>query len=200
MGWDLTPTFLRWGPQFKLHRRLFQTTFTQSNVKTFRPIQLHEARKAVLSLIANPDDWEDITLLMTTSIIFRIAFGQEIASQSSPYCSMSSAANAATTNGGIPGSTLVDIFPLARFLPDWLNLSQPLRHARQSKKAIQIIHEVPWAANFKDIESGTAAPSFMKTHLEKFKASAKAGKPQEMTLEDIKGATGAVFIAGGNSA
>lgn len=199
MGWGLTLTFLRWGPQFKLHRKLFQSTFTQSNVKTFRPIQEHECRKAVRSLIRDPEDWEDVTLLLTTSIIFRIAFGQEITDKNSPYCAMSAAANDATTNGGIAGATLVDIFPPARFLPSWLNFSAPLKHARDSRPAIQRIHNKPWEANMKDIEAGTASPSFMQSHWEKFKENEKAGKPQELTIADIKGATGAVFIAGGNS-
>ncbi|CAK7233253.1 hypothetical protein SCUCBS95973_008532 [Sporothrix curviconia] len=111
MGWGLTLTFLRWGRQFKLHRSLIQKTFTSSNVKVFRPIQLHEARKAVVDLLSHPDSWEEVTLLMTTSVIFRIAFGQEI----------------------------TDV----------------------SRKAIRTIHDVPWAASLKDIEAGTAPPSFM---------------------------------------
>ncbi|KAK6068944.1 cytochrome P450 1A2 [Seiridium cupressi] len=155
--------------------------------------------KAVRSLIGDPEEWEKITLLLTTSIIFRIAFGQEITDKDSPYCAMSEAANDATTNGGIAGSTLVDIFPLARFIPSWLNPSAPLRHARASRTAIQTIHNKPWEANMKDIEAGNAAPSFMQTHWEKFKENEKTGKPQEMSIDDIKGATGAVFIAGGNS-
>ncbi len=199
MGWGLTLTFLQVGRRFRLHRSMFQKTFTLSNVKTFRPIQLHEARKAVRSLVSRPADWKDATLVMTTSIIFRIAFGQEIADKSSPYCAMSAAANDATTNGGIAGTSLVDIFPPARYLPDWLSPSRALRHARRSRKAIQTIHDVPWAASLHDIETGTAPPSFMRTHWEKLKETEKAGVPQDMTVADIKGATGAVFIAGGNS-
>ncbi|KAH6689499.1 cytochrome P450 1A2 [Plectosphaerella plurivora] len=199
MGWGLTLTFLRWGPRFKLHRRLFQTSFSQSNIKTFRPMQLQEARKAVRSLLADPHDWKDITLLMATSIIFRVAYGQEVASKDSPYCEMSLAANYATTEGGVPGSTLVDIFPLARYLPDWLNISPPLRHARRSRPTIQTIHEVPWKAALKDYEAGTTAPSFMRTHLGTFLANEEAGKKQELTIPDVKGAAGAIFIAGGNT-
>lgn len=199
MGWGLTLTFLRWGQQFKLHRSLFQKTFTASNVKVFRHIQLHESRKAVIDLLAHPDSWEEATLLMTTSIIFRIAFGQEITDVSSPYCEMAAAANEATTNGGIAGTSLIDLFPPARFLPGWLNPSPALRHARNSRKAIRTIHDVPWAASLKDIEAGTAPPSFMRTHYERLQESIRSGKPIEMTERDIKGATGAVFIAGGNS-
>lgn len=199
MGWGLTLTFLRWGPQFKLHRSLFQKTFTQSNVKVFRPIQVREARKALRALLKAPDTWEEATLLMTTSIIFRIAFGQEINEISSPYCAMAAAANEATTNGGIAGTSLVDLFPPARFLPDWLNPSSALRHARESRKAIKTIHDVPWAASLKDIEAGTAPPSFMRTHYERLQEAIRKNEPMELTESDIKGATGAVFIAGGNS-
>ncbi|KAI0602573.1 cytochrome p450 monooxygenase [Biscogniauxia sp. FL1348] len=199
MGWGLTLTFLRWGPQFKLHRRLFQNTFAQSNVKAFRSIQQHEARKAVQALVRDPTDWEELTLLMTTSIIFRIAFGQELADKDSPYCEMAAAANDATTNGGIAGSTLVDVFPPARFLPQWLCPSAPLRHAHASRPAIQRIHAVPWEANMRDIEDGTAEPSFMRTHVEKYRDAIEKGIKTDVTLADIQGATGAVFIAGGNS-
>ncbi|KAI5921147.1 cytochrome p450 monooxygenase [Camillea tinctor] len=199
MGWGLTLTFLRWGSQFKLHRRLFQNTFAQSNVKAFRPIQQHEARKAVRALVRDPSDWEELTLLMTTSVIFRIAFGQEIVNKESPYCEMAAAANDATTNGGIAGSTLVDVFPPARFLPQWLCPSAPLRHAHASRPAIQRIHSVPWEANMRDIEEGTAEPSFMRTHVEKYRDMVEKGENTDITLADIQGATGAVFIAGGNS-
>lgn len=197
MGWGFTLTFLRWGPQFKLHRRLFQETFTQSALKTFRPMQTSEVRRAVRSLLTSPTDWLDTVLLLTTSVIFRIAYGQPVHS-SSPYIAMSRAANAATTNGGIAGSTITDIFPLARyFLPSCL--SPALAHARRSRETIRQIHEIPWRDTVRDIEAGTAASSFMKRHYDRWTANARAGIPQEATLADLKGATAAVFIAGGNS-
>ncbi|PNH44207.1 hypothetical protein VD0004_g3402 [Verticillium dahliae] len=199
MGWGLTLTFLRYGPRFSLHRRLFQTTFSRTNVRKFELIQQHEARKTVRNLLQDPADWKDITLLMATSIIFRIAFGQEVVDKNSPYCAMSQAANYATTAGGTPGSTLVDLFPPAKYLPDCLNLSEPLAHARRSQKTIRTIHEEPWAASLKDIDAGIASSSFMKTYLEKYRVIEKSGKSQELTIPDIKGAAGAIFIAGGNT-
>lgn len=204
MGWGLTLTFLRAGSRFKLHRRLFHALFAQSNVKTFRPIQLREARKASRSLLTAPHEWRDTTLLYTTSIIFQVAFGQEVASTSSPYCAMAEAANRATTMGGIAGSSLVDVLPLVRYIPEFLNPSKPLTHARKSRQAIQTIHEVPWAATLRDMAAGKATaasetPSFMKMHWDAYQEKRRLGRPQDLTLDDIKGATGAVFIAGGNS-
>ncbi|EGY23556.1 cytochrome P450 1A2 [Verticillium dahliae VdLs.17] len=172
--------------------------FTLFEMK-FELIQQHEARKTVRNLLQDPADWKDITLLMATSIIFRIAFGQEVVDKNSPYCAMSQAANYATTAGGTPGSTLVDLFPPAKYLPDCLNLSEPLAHARRSQKTIRTIHEEPWAASLKDIDAGIASSSFMKTYLEKYRVIEKSGKSQELTIPDIKGAAGAIFIAGGNT-
>lgn len=198
MGWGLTLTFLRWGPQFKLHRRLFQTTFTRTAVRTHQPMQTHEARAAARALLRAPSSWRDTTLLLTTSVIFRVAYGRAVASPNSPYTAMARAANAATTNGGVAGASVVDVVPWARhFLPS--RLSAPLRHARASRAAIRRIHDVPWADTMRDIEAGTAGPSFMRTHLERWVAASARGDAREATLEDLKGATAAVFIAGGNS-
>ncbi|KAI0020666.1 cytochrome p450 monooxygenase [Xylariomycetidae sp. FL0641] len=197
MGWGLTLTFLRWGPRFKLHRRLFQSTFSQSAVKVFRPAQQQEARKAVRTLVSAPGAWEEATLLMATSLIFRIAFGQAVRGPDSPYCAMAAAAAAATANGGIAGATLVDVFPPARFLPAALCPSPALRHARASRPAIVRVHDAPWAAQLADLEAGRAGAeaSFMRTHLE----ALKGGRAPGMEADDVKGAAAAVFIAGGNS-
>lgn len=198
MGWGFTLTFLRWGPRFKLHRRLFQTTLNKTALKIFRPMQTSEVRRAVRSLLTDPTAWADSTLLLTTSVIFRIAYGQPVHSPTSPYIAMSREASTATTNGGIAGSSITDILPIARYiLPS--RLSPALAHARASRPAIRRIHDVPWRDTVRDIEAGVAGPSFMKTHLDHWTANARAGVPQDATLADLKGATAAVFIAGGNS-
>lgn len=223
MGWGRTLTFMPWGSLFKLHRRLFQASFTPTAIRVYQPIQVSEARLAALRIIQSPAQWHEVLLLMTTSIIFRIAFGTPVESNSSPYCAMSRAANQATSNGGIAGATIVDLFPFVRFLPTWLvPFTAALRHARDSRPAIQRIHDVPWEASLPRILNGTAPPSFMRTHYERWatqhcpSAQDNAGQEKSNTrattyptgakeghtaasLDDIKGATGAVFIAGGNS-
>lgn len=74
-----------------------------------------------------------------------------------------------------------------------------MNHARASKPAIQKIHDVLFAATEKNIRDGNAKPSFLRTHLETFWRNSKEGRENELTLSDIKGAAGAIFIAGGNT-
>ncbi|KAF2085524.1 cytochrome P450 [Saccharata proteae CBS 121410] len=200
MGWGITLTFLRWGPRFKLHRKLLQSSFTASNIKQYRPIQQDEARRAVKDILSRPDDWEILTRRFSTAVVMRIGFGVSITKDDDPYIQMADDANHATTNGGTPASTIVDFFPLIRFLPNWLARSAALRHAREAGPAIQRLHDTPWAATEKELEAGTnSQPSFMRTYLEKIANDAKEGRKSEITVADIKGAAGAISIAGGNT-
>lgn len=77
MGWAPTLTFLSSAsPRFKLHRSLFQTSFSNTAIRSFQPVQIDEAKKAVKGIIERPDEWEEVTLEMATGIIWRVAFGR----------------------------------------------------------------------------------------------------------------------------
>lgn len=48
-------------------------------------------------------------------------------------------------------------------------------------------------------DEGTANPSFAYSLLTKYKDNEDKGVPNQLTLKDIQGASGAVFIAGSNT-
>jgi cytochrome P450 len=200
MGWGITLTFLRWGPQFKLHRKMLQQSFTPTACKTYRTIQLEEARRACRQILSQPEDWEILARKFSSGIVMRIGFGVEIKDKDDPYIEMAIDAENATGGGGTPAGSIVDFFPPLRFLPDWLIRSNFLKHARESGPAIQRLHNAPWAATEPEIKNGTAKPaSFMRTYYERYIKNLESGKVNEITLEDIKGAAGAISIAGGNT-
>ncbi|RDW92582.1 hypothetical protein BP5796_01976 [Coleophoma crateriformis] len=199
MGWGRTLTFLRWGPKFKQHRSLMQTSFNKSNIKQYRPLQENEARKAAYGILKDPAEWEIISRRFSSAIVLNIGFGVTIDSNEHPYLQYAVDANFATTNGGTPASTSVDYFPFIRYLPNWLARSAPLKHARDWKFAIQKITDIPFANLQKEIEDGVAGPSISHTLLDRYKANLEAGTPNPFELEDIKGAAGAIFIAGANT-
>jgi cytochrome P450 len=200
MGWGITLTFLRWGAQFKLHRKMLQQAFTQTACKPYRAIQEEEARRACKQILSRPLEWEILARRFSTAIVIRVGFGVEIQDNNDPYIQMAIDAEEATGNGGTPASSVVDFFPLLRYLPNWLVNSSALKHARNSKFAIQRLHNAPWAATEPSIRTGTAKwPSFMRTHYERYRKNIKEGKENEMTLDDIKGAAATISIAGGNT-
>ncbi|GKU14963.1 unnamed protein product [Fusarium langsethiae] len=97
----------------------------------------------------------------------------------------------ATSNGGVPANSVVDLVPFGkgatylagvqrklanrlfpvRYLPDWLVNDWSLRFARQWRWAITKLHDMPFAA----------------------------AQAERWSLDDIKGAAGAVFIAGADT-
>ncbi|KAL3472358.1 cytochrome P450 [Aspergillus californicus] len=204
MGWGVTLTFLRWSPRFKLHRKLLQQSFTQSACRPYRPIQLEEARRAVKAITQAPDNWELLLRQFSTAVVLRIGFGIDVQPENDPYVKMAIDVEEATGQGGVPGASIVDFFPVLRHLPSWVaniwDAFQPLAHSRLTKPSIQALHDAPWDATEPSIRKGTATqPSFMLNHFGRYLENEQSGKSNEATVADLKGAAGAISIAGGNT-
>jgi cytochrome P450 len=204
MGWGVTLTFLRWSPKFKVHRKLLQQSFTQSACKAYRPIQVEEARKATKAIIQRPGDWELLLRQYSQAVVLRIGFGIEVQEKDDPYVQMAIDVEEATGEGGVPASSLVDFFPWLRHMPSALSkissLTAPLAHARRTRASIQRLHDAPWDAIEPAIRADKVTqPSFMLTHFRRYLENEANGKPNEVTIEDLKGAAGAISIAGGNT-
>lgn len=207
MGWGITLTFLRWSPRFKLHRKMLQQSFTQTACKAYRLVQVEEARRAAKAIMHDPQNWEILLRQFSTAVVLRIGFGIKIQEKDDPYVKMAIDVEEATGESGVPGATLIDFFPLLRYLPNPLiisklggNLLAPLLHARRTKPSIQQLHDAPWDAVEPSIRSSkNLQPSFMHTHFTRYLENEAAGKANPATIEDIKGAAGAISIAGGNT-
>ncbi|KAI2627949.1 cytochrome P450 [Hypomontagnella submonticulosa] len=199
MGWGLTLTFLPYGPRFRLHRSVLQTGFTKTAITNYRPIQEDEARQAVSRLLKRPEDWDFSIRRFASAIVLRIGFGVTVKSDDDPYIKIASDAGVATGGGGNPGTALVDYFPPLRYIPEFLNFSKSLQHARKWGWAIKNLHDIPFSAIKKEFDEGTANPSFAYSLLTKYKDNEDKGVPNQLTLKDIQGASGAVFIAGSNT-
>ncbi|KAI4862537.1 cytochrome P450 [Hypoxylon rubiginosum] len=199
MGWGLTLTFLPYGPRFRLHRSVLQTGFTKTAITNYRPIQEDEARQAVARILKRPEAWDFAVRRFASAIVLRIGFGVTVRSDDDPFIKIASDANMATGGGGNPGTALVDYLPPFRYIPEFLNFSKSLQHARKWGWAIRNLHDIPFSAIKKEFDEGTANPSFAYTLLMKYKENEEAGIPNQLTLQDIQGASGAVFIAGSNT-
>lgn len=77
--------------------------------------------------------------------------------------------------------------------------SATLRHARASKKCIQDIHDIPFAKLRQDFKGGVAQPPIGTSLLDQYAANEDSGALNDFSINDIYGATGAIFIAGGST-
>ncbi|KAK4495602.1 hypothetical protein PRZ48_012870 [Zasmidium cellare] len=195
MGWRATLTFLRWGPRFKLHRRVLQRAFSPTSCIAYRDLQEREAKTLLRGILANPQNWELILRRFATAVVLGIGFGVDVKAENDPYIQIATDASYALGHGGAPAGTPVDFFPILKHIPNFIARSRSLKFARDWEWSIRAIHDVPFAAVQKDISKGCAQPSFLNTLLLQ-QATGKDEDANAFNLEDIKGAAGAVFAAG----
>lgn len=59
MGWDFALPFMRYGDNWRRHRRIFHQKFRPEAAITFRPIQMRNVHHLLCRLTENPDDFMD---------------------------------------------------------------------------------------------------------------------------------------------
>ncbi|CAM1511432.1 Fc.00g089450.m01.CDS01 [Cosmosporella sp. VM-42] len=199
MGWGKTLTFMPYGKQWLMHRKFLQTAFSNTNVRQWHSLQLREARQTVSRIMHHPAGWENSLRRLAVAIVLQVSYGTEVPKDDDPYIQIANDAMYATGNGGAPANSIVDLVPPARYLPDWLIRDWALRFARQWRWAIQKLHDVPFAAAQAEHANSSDNTSLAHQLLRQYKSSELLGRKHEWTLEDIKGAAGAVFIAGADT-
>ncbi|KAF4120872.1 Cytochrome P450 [Geosmithia morbida] len=192
MGWGKTLTFLRWGPEFRMHRRILQKSFQNSNIVQYRPLQQRESTLMLKGIVQKPDDWENIMRRFAAAIVLRIGFGIKIDSDADPFIQLAADASYALGHGGAPAGTPVDFFPILKSMP-WVFHDRSLEFARQWKWAIQAIHNKPYEAA---VASDEKVNSLIQSLLDQREAQLEKGQLAELSVDDIKGAAGAVYAAG----
>ncbi|KAL3293198.1 cytochrome p450 [Colletotrichum asianum] len=192
MGWKKTLTFLRWGPEFRMHRKILQKSFQKSNIQVYQDLQEREAKTLIEGILKQPEAWETALRRFATAIVMNIGFGVEVKSDNDPYIQMAIDASYALGHGGAPAGTLVDFFPFIKHLPDWLIRDRSLKFARDWRWAIRRIHDAPYAA-----VTAQKSPehSLIKILLDQRQTQLKSGF-SDLSEDDIKGAAGAVYAAG----
>ncbi|KAL6410650.1 O-methylsterigmatocystin oxidoreductase [Ilyonectria robusta] len=192
MGWGKTLTFLRWGPAFRMHRKILQKSFQKSNVTQYRPLQERETTIMLQGIVERPAEWETIMRRFATAIVLGIGFGIKIENDANPFIQMATDASYALGHGGAPAGTPVDFFPFLKSLPTWFH-DRSLKFARDWKFAILNIHDKPYEAV---IASDEKPHCLINTLLDQRQDQMEKGVSPDLSVDDIKGAAGAVYAAG----
>ncbi|KAF4609105.1 hypothetical protein EYR40_001458 [Pleurotus pulmonarius] len=196
MGWDPDVAFLPYGSRFRKHRKLLHSHFTQQAIVQFQPIQLQNAHILAKGLLENKGDYHHLLSRYTTAIVMRIAYGHQILSDDDEFIQAANDSGYAQNNGGPPGGTMVDLFPILQYFPSWFPGTYYATFAREWRWAVEKLYTLPyehWKPSLTFWQAqGTAEPSFLATQLEAV-AGQTLGKED---IEDLKGSAGIIFGAG----
>ncbi|KAF5714941.1 cytochrome p450 [Fusarium mundagurra] len=201
MGWGKTLTFLPFGEHWQMHRKLLQTSFSNTNVRRWHTLQITEARRTIRNILKKPETWETSLRRLAVAIVLQVSYGTQVLEDDDPYIQIANDAMYATGNGGVPANSIVDLVPFVRYLPDCIARDWSLRFARQWRWAIKKLHDVPFAAAQAEYHRYDHHRNTSLAHhlLREYKDKESRGQEQQWSLDDIKGAAGAVFIAGADT-
>ncbi|KAK1778024.1 cytochrome P450 [Copromyces sp. CBS 386.78] len=205
MGWAPTLTWLRWGPQWGLHRKVLAPPLTKTSVVYFQPLQKKQAMIMCKNLIENPEDWMSAVTHFAVSIMMKIAYGIDVDTPTDRWVKLAAEASEAVGKAGAPASSIMDRIPWTRHLPDWLPFMERLKYAHQNKKAIQDITERPFTKSMCDYYERYCDPireiqeCFVHKMTYQREKDARTNRQNDYHEEDIKGGAATMLIAGNDT-
>ncbi|KZT03178.1 cytochrome P450 monooxygenase [Laetiporus sulphureus 93-53] len=179
---------MRYGERWRQHRGWYQTALqTRNALNSYQPLQEKEARKFLSALTCTPDVFISHISRFAGSTLLQIAYGYS----DDEFIHMADKVNTDIMEVGGAGATVVDFFPILKYLPTWMPGTGFKRKALQARDAGLISRTVPFERVKKDIASGTAKPSFTRNLLEK-----NASVDSESFEFEVKGAASVIYGAG----
>ncbi|KAG1855609.1 cytochrome P450 [Suillus subluteus] len=137
-GLSILFSFLGYGDEWRLCRRLFHQTFRPESAVKFRPMQIRRAREMVVNLVDDPQHYHDHIVTFSLSVVMSAVYDYDISARDDPLVRI-------VVKALIPGTAvltperalMLKTFPFLLKLPDWCWGSSIKRSARASTEARQ---------------------------------------------------------------
>ncbi|TFK34708.1 cytochrome P450 [Crucibulum laeve] len=196
MGWEWSFAHMRYGENWRAHRKIFHQQFQQSVAPTYWPLQIKEAHSLLRRLLRAP---QDLTVHMrhtASSIVMSVIYGISIAPQNDPYVNMSEKALDGMTKAANPGAFLVDLVPLLLiYYSAWFPGAGFQRKAYEWKKACLEMRDAPFDYVHRALKSGRASSCFVTNAI----SNLDTKEPQPKSLDIIRQCAGVAYAAGAES-
>ncbi|KAK7039665.1 cytochrome p450 [Favolaschia claudopus] len=136
--------FMRYGPKWKEHRRVFMKQFQPSEVLLHRPKELEAARVLLRLLLDSPHKYERHMRHMSGMIMLSTAYGIDILPENDPYVEISEKALQAIVAATYRGSYLVDSLPILKYVPEFFPGAGFKKQAREWFSVVDAMPDVPY--------------------------------------------------------
>ncbi|KAJ7600399.1 cytochrome P450 [Mycena floridula] len=189
--------FLPYGKGFFKQRRLFNQYLSHRKSDSYRPIQLRQAHVLVNELLDSGAENYDQTLSrFATSILVKVAFGYEIASNDDPFMAILDRFSNALAKDGPAGVTAIDALPFLVRFPSWFPGTYYANWAKNIMKPLgQQMQEYPITILKQHIAEGHPDACILSAELEKTVDSDSGSEH----LQDLKGVAVAMYLAGAST-
>ncbi|PPQ99415.1 hypothetical protein CVT24_005402 [Panaeolus cyanescens] len=169
MNWRYNFGFMRYGAEWRKHRKAFHEHFNPSVVGRYDQVQLVHIRRFLGQLLQTPQNFMHHISFVFASIIMDAVYGIQIEdSNKDPHVKTIAAALDGLAKAGVPGSYLVDHLPILKHYPGWLpggGFQKDGAEGREATEryAVETFNQVKEA-----LRSGTARPSVVGSIIENY--------------------------------
>ncbi|EPT05741.1 hypothetical protein FOMPIDRAFT_1027275 [Fomitopsis schrenkii] len=190
--WTGNLGFAPYNDRWKRLRGWFQRGFiARSAQDSYRPIQRREVRRLLSDLAQHPQDFRFSLKRYMAAIMLEIGYGHTVSSLGDDeFIKLVEDGVRKCLSGSGPGATLVDFFPILRYVPAWIPGMEFKRSAATARKAIRDMEAVPYRKVMKEMADGTAKPSYVTQLID---SCLKDGVLEAQDQRDIEGTVGVLY-------
>lgn len=197
LGWEAAMPTMRYGAQFRKHRRFSQALLNPTAARSY--IHMHEelAARLLSSLASQPEKFHDHILMYATSTIFRLAYDLDVTSDDHHLVRSANVAIRKSAEAYQASGALVDVFPALKWFythyPENAPFSGFKKTVVEINKEVVKANVVPYEMAKDKIRDGSARPSLV------INAINNSGGLEGLSAEDeldIRGLAGILYGAG----
>ncbi|KAI0061739.1 cytochrome P450 [Artomyces pyxidatus] len=195
--WDWFLPIARSNDQWRTGRRLLERSLRPNNITQYRAVMKEKMHGFLRHLLSQPDDLQEHMEQYVPgigAISMSIFYGYEVKDSNDELAETGREFVRMLQDTALPGTLLVNDFPLLRFLPDWLPGTEFKRLAKLSRKLGHEVLTGPLGYVKQSILNGTAQPSLALEDLQDCKTE-KEERELAMTLGSLHAAGADATIA-----
>ncbi|KZT69742.1 cytochrome P450 [Daedalea quercina L-15889] len=204
IGYTNNITVMPYSDQWRRQRRWFQTAIqSTSALQSYVPLQRRETVRLLAAFVdASQRHKNDQTGYQTGQEVFAglkryggalmmdIAYGHSVLSLDDEFVVLSERAIAGIAEAGAAAASLIDFFPILRYIPAWLPGAHVMAKAAAVRKLTRQMIDAPYERVHASLNQGTARPCFLTTLLDECTVD---GVISDYDKEDVKGAASLVY-------
>ncbi|KAJ7087130.1 cytochrome P450 [Mycena epipterygia] len=199
MGFSPSIVLSPYGEHWRAMRKI-TTRFLGKSMATLWPSIISDSRLLVRTIFESPDEYRSAIRFALGKNIIENTYGIKVEDPTNQFISMSRQTHETIQHAVVPGSFLVDVFPILKHVPSWLPGAgfKQLAHVAKSRgqKMVNTPFEISKAVHMPNESNHAMVPSLLRD----FNSTDPPGKQHSAEIElQIKWAAASLYGAGTES-
>ncbi|KIJ61263.1 hypothetical protein HYDPIDRAFT_138140 [Hydnomerulius pinastri MD-312] len=161
-GIEFNTAFLPYGPEWRIHRRMFHQALRVEAAESYQALYLSKAVLLLKNFLDTPDDFEKHLQLYIASITMAVTYGYELTSLGAPLVKPVSEL-VRLLNDGLPPerNAMLTVFPFLAYFPAWVPGAAFARDAARCRELSLKSLNDPFEYVRKNMAAGSATRSMV---------------------------------------